>query len=81
MVWRGKKRKQKGVEESKPCLFLPVNICPNDRQTNQALKAKIRQINLADSKQLHEGDVGNFHPASVWEGWKDCDPWLRPLFA
>lgn len=28
----------------------------------RALKANSRKINLAESKWLHEGDVGNFHP-------------------
>lgn len=35
MEGKGKEKKEGGGEK-KTRLFLPINICPNDRQTNQS---------------------------------------------
>lgn len=54
-------KKRGGEKESLAC-FHPSTFVQMTGKQIRALKANSRQINLAESKRLHERDVGNFHP-------------------
>lgn len=71
----GGKREKRGGGERKPCLFLPVNICPNDRPTNQSSEGQRRAEKPSESKREHERHGGNFHPVSGRLCAPLCSPW------
>lgn len=52
----------RGRKKKSPACFCPSTFVQMTGKQIRALKANSRKINLAESKWLHEGDVGNFHP-------------------